>query len=76
MEDGLVLGIVLYGASTPEEIDERLGLYEEIRRNRASAIQILSNVGQDQSHLVRDELLRFIPEDSIPGMLSDLCVLF
>ena len=67
LEDGLVLGIVLHGAQTPEEIEERLQLYVDVRRNRASSIQILSNVGQDQSHMVRKELLQFMREDEIPS---------
>lgn len=67
LEDGLVLGIVLHGAKTPEEVEERLQLYVDVRRNRASSIQILSNVGQDQSHMVRQELLQFMKEEEIPS---------
>jgi salicylate hydroxylase len=67
MEDGLVLGIVLHGATTPEEVEKRLQLYVDVRRNRASSIQILSNVGQDQSHMVRQELLQFMKEEEIPS---------
>lgn len=67
LEDGLVLGIVLHGAKTPEEVEKRLQLYVDVRRNRASSIQILSNVGQDQSHMVRQELLQFMKEEEIPS---------
>ncbi|KAK0628356.1 hypothetical protein B0T17DRAFT_505039 [Bombardia bombarda] len=52
LEDGCAYGIVLHGACTPVEIEKRLELYEEIRRHRASTIQILSNAGQDQAHLI------------------------
>ncbi|KAK3392895.1 FAD binding domain-containing protein [Podospora didyma] len=72
LEDGCVLGIVLYGVSTPEEIENRLKLYEKIRRNRASAVQILSNVGQDQTHLVSDELKPFMEESVIPENPSEI----
>ncbi|KND86592.1 3-hydroxybenzoate 6-hydroxylase 1 [Tolypocladium ophioglossoides CBS 100239] len=66
MEDGLALGVVLHGASTPEEIEKRLEVYERVRHNRASIIQILSNVGQDQSELIRDQLRQFMADDEIP----------
>ncbi|KAI9900971.1 hypothetical protein N3K66_005233 [Trichothecium roseum] len=69
LEDGLVLGMVLHGASmaTAGDIEERLAVYDAIRRNRASVVQILSNVGQDQCHLVREELSKYLPEDKIPN---------
>ncbi|RYP59455.1 hypothetical protein DL770_010192 [Monosporascus sp. CRB-9-2] len=72
MEDGAALGIVLRGVSTPEEVEERLELYQNIRRNRASVIQILSNVGADQSHLVYEDLKEFLVEEDIPTNLSEI----
>ncbi|KAK4174192.1 putative salicylate hydroxylase [Triangularia setosa] len=66
LEDGCVLGIVLHGASTPAEIENRLEIYEKVRRNRASAIQILSSVGMDQGHLVLNNLEPYFPEGQIP----------
>ncbi|RYP63143.1 hypothetical protein DL769_007054 [Monosporascus sp. CRB-8-3] len=72
MEDGVALGIVLRGVSTPEEIEERLELYQRIRRNRASVIQILSNVGSDQSHLVYEDLKEFLAEEDIPTNPSEI----
>ncbi len=78
LEDGLVLGLVLCGASTLADINGRLALYETIRCNRASAIQILSNVGQDQTQLVREELKRYITEKDIPSKIpfefTPLCI--
>lgn len=67
MEDGLVLGIVLHGAVTAADIKARLAIYQEVRRSRASVIQILSNVGQNQSGLVKDELAEFMPEEKQPS---------
>ncbi|KAF4979104.1 hypothetical protein FDECE_18115 [Fusarium decemcellulare] len=71
MEDVVALGIVLYGATSQQDMQERLQFYMDIRYKRASVIQILSNVGQDQSRLVRDELLHFIKEDEIPATPTD-----
>ncbi len=69
LEDAVALGIVLCGAAGSEEIERRLGLYEKIRRNRTSIIQILSSVGIDQTPLIRDELKPFIAEKDIPSKL-------
>ncbi|KAJ6445238.1 3-hydroxybenzoate 6-hydroxylase 1 [Purpureocillium lavendulum] len=67
LEDGLVLGIVLHGASDPAEIEKRLQIYAVIRHKRASAIQILSNVGQDQPEIVRNSLRQYLNEDEMPS---------
>ncbi|KAK1782302.1 hypothetical protein QBC45DRAFT_439223 [Copromyces sp. CBS 386.78] len=51
IEDGLALGLCLgdlSSISAPEELEHRLNLYEKIRRNRASAIQVMSNAGFDE----------------------------
>lgn len=69
IEDGVVLGLVLVGA-TKETVVERLKLYEKIRRNRASIIQIFSNAGQDQPELIRKDASAFMPEDKIPSTLK------
>lgn len=42
IEDAGVLGTVLQGVHDPAEILERLKLYEDLRRPRASAVQLLS----------------------------------
>ncbi|KAH8894654.1 salicylate hydroxylase [Thozetella sp. PMI_491] len=65
IEDGVVLGIVLSGA-TKETAAERLKLYEKIRRNRASLIQIFSNAGQDEPELIQKDASRFMPIEKVP----------
>lgn len=67
MEDGFALGVVLHGATTPNQIEERLAIYEKVRRNRASVIQILSNVGADEAHRVREELSKYMKPEDIPS---------
>nr|XP_036575409.1 putative salicylate hydroxylase [Colletotrichum truncatum]KAF6781972.1 putative salicylate hydroxylase [Colletotrichum truncatum] len=67
IEDGAALGIVFANITDSSQIEERLALYEKLRRSRASAIQILSNVGLDQSHLVKNDLLEFLKEEDIPS---------
>ncbi|OLN96868.1 3-hydroxybenzoate 6-hydroxylase 3 [Colletotrichum chlorophyti] len=66
IEDGVALGVVMSGVSNPSEVEKRLEQYERIRRDRTRAVQILSNVDQDQYHLVEEELLQFLPTENIP----------
>ncbi|KAI6353923.1 hypothetical protein MCOR25_008836 [Pyricularia grisea] len=65
VEDGVALGISMAGA-TPETVGERLVAFDSVRRNRASALQILSNVGQDEALKVRAEAGRFVPIETVP----------
>lgn len=70
IEDGLVLGITMLGAQSRNDIANRFAIYEEIRRNRASVIQILSNIGQDQVAQLKHEVLPYLEEDKIPSKSS------
>ncbi|PHH78131.1 hypothetical protein CDD82_3183 [Ophiocordyceps australis] len=67
LEDGLVMGIVMHGASSVKDIEARLAIYDKVRRNRASAVQILSNVGMDQAELVAQHLRPYLDSDDIPS---------
>ncbi|KAI1840241.1 hypothetical protein JX265_013033 [Neoarthrinium moseri] len=65
IEDGVVLGMVLSGASH-QNIMARLSLYEAIRRDRASLLQVFSNAGQDEPELIHKEASQFIPLEQVP----------
>lgn len=58
--------MVLVGASR-ENVAERLKLYEKIRKNRASLMQIFSNAGQDEPELIRKDASRFMPIEKVPS---------
>ncbi|KAH8898945.1 salicylate hydroxylase [Thozetella sp. PMI_491] len=62
IEDGVALGIALAGAS-PDDVPSRLAIYEAIRKNRASVIQVYSNVGQDEAHRIQHEAAKYLPAD-------------
>lgn len=64
MEDGVALGLVMYGVTDRSQIKERLSIYDNIRRRRASSIQILSNFGYDQA--VSDELVQYLEGAPVP----------
>ncbi|KAK4226208.1 putative salicylate hydroxylase [Podospora fimiseda] len=72
IEDGCALSIAPQRVVTVEEIPQRLALYEKIRRNRAAAMQILSNVGQDQTHLISDELDQYFPVGETPKNIAEI----
>ena len=52
------------GVTDPSQIEERLVLYERIRRNRASSIQVLSNFGYDET--APPELSEFLEAEGQP----------
>lgn len=66
IEDGISLGVALSGAGvTAATVPERLAVFEKARRHRASAIQVMSNAGQEQWDLVHDEVARYV--ESVPS---------
>ena len=70
IEDGLALGLAFCGVTNPSQIEERLEIYEKIRRNRASSIQILSNFGYDEA--VPEELHSFLDGRTMPSMSHEI----
>ncbi|KAL3423894.1 salicylate hydroxylase [Phlyctema vagabunda] len=60
IEDGAAIGALLSHIKSINEIPRRLRLFEEVRRNRASAIQIFSNVGQDEATKIDEAACPFI----------------
>ncbi|KAK5655643.1 hypothetical protein OQA88_5574 [Cercophora sp. LCS_1] len=67
IEDALALGIALCGAEK-SQIEQRLAVFEKARRNRASAIQIMSNASLENPDLIEEEVRRFV--DVVPSEYS------
>jgi salicylate hydroxylase len=67
LEDGVALGIVMHGVTDASDMKSRLAIYEKVRRNRASAIQKLSNIGQDQVRMIGHELAEYMSPEEIPS---------
>ncbi|KAK1977169.1 salicylate hydroxylase [Colletotrichum cereale] len=65
IEDGAALGIALAGAGA-KDVESRLRVYGDIRRNRASVMQIFSNAGQEESELIREEAAKYMSADTVP----------
>jgi salicylate hydroxylase len=66
IEDSVVLGIALTNF-TPEDLESRLQLFEEVRKNRASVMQIFSNAGQDEAEKIHKDAAKFIPAETVPS---------
>ncbi|KAL9095474.1 MAG: hypothetical protein Q9165_002345 [Trypethelium subeluteriae] len=60
IEDGAALGALLSRLGSVEEIPARLHLFQEVRKNRAAAMQIFSNAGQDQAERIQAEAQKYV----------------
>ncbi|GAM33425.1 salicylate hydroxylase [Talaromyces pinophilus] len=63
IEDAGALGVIFSGSSsqfTIDDIQKRLVLFENIRYNRASAMQIFSNAGQDEPWKIRERAQQYM----------------
>jgi len=64
IEDGIALGISLCGVESTADVNQRLVVFEKVRRHRASAIQIMSNAGADQVDMIHQQVAKYI--DHVP----------
>jgi len=62
IEDGAALGVLFSGLEDPADLEKRLQLFENVRRNRGSAIQILSSTNPPASQAIRDAASKYLPE--------------
>ncbi|CBF80359.1 hypothetical protein AN8349.2 [Aspergillus nidulans FGSC A4] len=65
IEDGAALGEIFAGVQDPltkDEIHDRLKVFEKVRLRRVSAMQILSDAGQDRVFEVRERAQQYMPE--------------
>ncbi|KAK7698843.1 hypothetical protein SLS64_012196 [Diaporthe eres] len=68
IEDGAALGILLGQVQDKEAIEDRLQLFEKVRRNRGSALQILSNVSPPAPQSVRDVAAEYVPGNRLDSI--------
>ncbi|KAI9677249.1 MAG: hypothetical protein M1822_008198 [Bathelium mastoideum] len=61
IEDGAALGILLDQVRDLGAVEERLQLFEQVRRNRGSALQILSNTNPPAPPSVREAAVAYLP---------------
>lgn len=68
IEDSAAIGKLFenFEDKSVEAISTRLDLFEKIRRNRASAMQIISSTGQEQLEKHMALVAKYLPEDQVP----------
>ena len=49
IEDGAALGVLFSDLRSKDEIPDRLALFQRLRLDRVSAMQVFSSVGQDEA---------------------------
>ena len=54
------MGALFSHVKSIDEVPQRLRLFEEVRKNRASAIQIFSNAGQDEASKIEEAAKPFV----------------
>ncbi|KAK0728743.1 salicylate hydroxylase-like protein [Lasiosphaeria miniovina] len=64
IEDGAALGILFDQVRDPAAIEDRLQRFEQVRRNRGSALQVLSNTNPPVPQSVRDAAAKYLPAGS------------
>ncbi|KIM94740.1 hypothetical protein OIDMADRAFT_45659 [Oidiodendron maius Zn] len=60
IEDAGALAMLLSELQSLEDVPRRLELVQNIRRDRAGAMQILSNAGQDEAHRVEKDAMAYV----------------
>jgi len=73
IEDGAALGVLLSDLTLIDEIPARLKLFEDLRMDRVSVMQIFSSVGQDEYLKIADKARKYhkgpLPSKSPPFTL-------
>ena len=54
LEDAAALGIALSRLKSIQELPSRLQQFQDIRKDRASAVQIFSNAAQDEAEKIKE----------------------
>lgn len=62
IEDGAALGVLFDQLHDKGAIEDRLQLFEQVRRNRGSALQILSSTNPPAPQSVRDAAAEYLPD--------------
>ncbi|KAI4246724.1 MAG: hypothetical protein L6R40_001753 [Gallowayella cf. fulva] len=62
IEDGAALGVLFDQLHDKGAIEDRLQLFEQVRRNRGSALQILSGTNPPVPQSVRDAAAEYLPD--------------
>lgn len=65
-EDGAALGTLFTSDVTPEQVPERLEMYNQVRYERAVTVMIMSMTSDDRRGEMLEELRRYVPNAELP----------
>lgn len=65
-EDAAALGTLFTPDTRPEQIEQKLRMYNEIRYKRAVTVLFMSRVGDEQREKVMGDLKQYVPEADMP----------
>ncbi|PLB54959.1 monooxygenase [Aspergillus steynii IBT 23096] len=65
-EDGAALGAIFTQDTTPEQIPQRLELYNKIRYDHAVTVMMMSKTHEERRGEMLDELRQYVPDAEIP----------
>jgi len=65
-EDAAALGALFTAGTKPEQIEQKLLMYNEIRYKQAVIILFMSRVGDEQREKVVGDLHQYLPEADMP----------
>ncbi|KAJ9611833.1 hypothetical protein H2204_015152 [Knufia peltigerae] len=71
VEDGAALGVLFSHLGSKDEVHRRLELFQKLRFDRVSAIQLLSSVGQDEIHKVVESAQPYFHHGPVPNGLNE-----
>ena len=67
IEDAGALSVLFSNLSSKDLIRDRLHIYQDVRKNRAASIQVLSNAGQDEAAKIEAEARKYMEGRPVPG---------
>lgn len=65
-EDGAALGALFTSDVTPEQVAQRLEMYDRVRYERAVTVMIMSKTSDDRRGEMLEELRRYVPDAELP----------
>lgn len=72
IEDGGAIGFLLVNVDNEAQLPRRLQLFDQLRRRRASRIQILSSVRANRETVVEDKIKQFMEDGVICELAASM----
>ncbi|KAI0973196.1 monooxygenase [Xylaria arbuscula] len=71
IEDGAALGVLFPSDTIPEQVSQRLALYNKVRYARAVTVVFMSRTNDEKRSTMMDELRKYIPDAQLPNNMFE-----